>query len=128
VSIVIGNALDLLGYPIRPAVVDCDRVYTAGVIPMDPTTGELVKGDVGVQTAQAIDNLATILEVAGSSLDDVLVVDIVLADVSRDFSGFNAVYAERFAAPYPARRTIGAHLALPGLLIEIQAVARVRLS
>jgi enamine deaminase RidA (YjgF/YER057c/UK114 family) len=120
----IGNALDLDGYPIRPFVVDGDRVYTAGVIPMEPSTGALVGGDIAVQTAQVLDNLTTILEAAGSSLADVLVVDVVLADVKRDFPAFNALYAERFVPPYPARRTIGGHLALAGLLIEIQVVAR----
>jgi 2-iminobutanoate/2-iminopropanoate deaminase len=121
------NALNLEGYPISPFVVDGDRVYTAGIIPIDPNSGEVVTGDIRVQTARALDNLEEILARAGARLDDVLVVDVVLSDVA-DFDGFNEVYAARFAAPHPARRTIGGQLALPGLLIEVQAVARIALT
>jgi enamine deaminase RidA (YjgF/YER057c/UK114 family) len=123
---VIGNALDLIGYPIRPVVVDGDRAYTAGVIPIDPATGDLLGGDITAQTSRVLDNLQQVLHSVGCDFADVLVVDVVLAEVDRDFAAFNAVYADRFASPYPARRTIGARLALPGLLIEVQAIAGVR--
>ena len=119
----VGNALDLDGYPVSPAWAVGDRVETAGVIAVDPRSGEVVPGDVAAQTAQAIDNLASVLEAAGCALDEVVWVDVVLADAQRDFAAFNDVYAERFRSPYPARRTVGAQLALPELLVEIRAVA-----
>lgn len=120
----VGNALDLPEYPISPVAIHGDLVITAGVIPIDPATGNLVEGDAGIQAAQAIDNLAAILAAAGAGLADVLMVDVVLADAERDFADFNAVYEKWFSAPYPARRTIGARLAMPGLLVEIQAMSR----
>ena len=119
----VGNALDFPGFPLSPAVVDGDRVFTAGLIPIDPASGDLVGSDIDSQAAQVIDNLEVVLAAAGSDLDHVLHVDIQLAELDRDFAAFNQVYAARFTEPYPARRTIGARLAMAGLLIEMQAIA-----
>lgn len=118
-----GDALDLPDYPISPAIRVGDRVETAGILPIDPVTGELASADVTTQTRLALDNLVRVLEAAGSSWDDVLLLDVVLADADRDFAAFAATYGDWVGSHHPARRTIGAVLALPGLLIEVRASA-----
>lgn len=117
------GALGLPDYPISPAVIHGDRVETAGVLPIDAQTGELVGTDVESQTQVALDNLVEILTAAGSSWEQVLFLDIVLADVA-SFPEFAQAYAGWLGDRHrPARRTIGGALALPGLLVEIRATA-----
>ena len=120
--IVVGNALDLPGYPISAAVATDGLVHTAGLIAIDPVTGAVVEGDVTVQTNQVLDNLEAVLAASGVGLADLVFVDVVLSEVERDFAAFNAAYSAR-VLDAPARRTVGARLALPGLLVEINAVA-----
>jgi 2-iminobutanoate/2-iminopropanoate deaminase len=107
--------------PYSPVVVSGDIVYTAGQVAFD-SEGVLVSGGIEEQTRQALDNLERSLAAAGCGLAEVVKVTAFLADLA-DFEAFNRVYAERFAAPYPARSTIGVRLA-DGLLVEIEAVAR----
>lgn len=118
----VGNALDLPGYPVSPAVGAGNLLYTAGVIASSPLTGEIASGDITSQTHLVLDNLQAVLQAAGSTLADLVFVDVLLRDVARDFAAFNEVYAQRIGEP-PARRTHGAVLALPELLVEISAVA-----
>ncbi len=108
--------------PYSPVVVSGDHVYTAGQVAFDES-GAVVSGGIEEQTRQALENLRACLEAAGCGLDDVVKVNAFLADLA-DFEGYNAVYRERFAAPYPARTTVQAGLP-PGLLVEIEAVARI---
>jgi 2-iminobutanoate/2-iminopropanoate deaminase len=111
--------------PFSHAVRDGDRVYLSGQVGQDPRTGELVAGDVTAQTEQAFKNLALVLADAGSSLDDVVKVNVYLVDMA-DFAAMNAVYARQFSQPYPARTTV-AVAALPrGARVEVEVVARVR--
>lgn len=107
--------------PYSPVVVGGDLVYTSGQVAFD-SAGVLVPGGIEEQTRQVLDNLERSLAVGGCELDDVVKVTAFLADLA-DFEAFNRVYAERFAAPYPARSTIGVRLA-DGLLVEVEAVAR----
>lgn len=108
--------------PYSPAVVDGDFVYTAGQVAFDGQ-GELVSGGIEEQARRALENVTACLRAAGAELSDVLKVNAYLADLG-DFPGFNAVYGEFFAEPYPARTTVGVSLPA-GLLVEIEAVARV---
>lgn len=111
--------------PFSHAVRDGDRVYLSGQVGQDPSTGKLVAPDVAAQTEQVFQNIATVLADAGSSMDDVVKVNVYLVDMA-DFAAMNAVYAKRFAQPYPARTTV-AVAALPlGAHVEIEVVARVR--
>ena len=80
-------------------------VYLSGQTPLDPVTGVLVEGDIAVQARRALDNLKAVCEAAGGSLDDVVRIGLYLTDL-RDFAAVNAVMAEYFSAPYPARSTI----------------------
>lgn len=106
--------------PYSPVVVAGDRVLTAGQVGFDER-GELVEGGIAAQTRRALDNLGACLAAAGCDFGDVLKVNAYLADLG-DFEAFNAVYGEYFAAPFPARTTVG--VSLPGeILVEIEAVA-----
>ena len=97
-------------------------VFTSGQIPLDPTTGELIQGDIGGQTEQALRNLAAILEGAGLALSDVIKTTVYLVNME-DFQAMNQVYAKHFTDSPPARSTV-AVLGLPrGARVEIDAVA-----
>jgi len=112
------------GLPLSPAVLGAgDAVYLSGQVGQDPATGRLVEGGVAAQTEQALRNLEAVLAAAGKTLDDVVRVGVYLTNMG-DFAGMNEVYARWFAAPYPARTTIGV-AALPlGATVEIDLVAR----
>lgn len=108
--------------PYSQAVRTGDTLWLSGQIGLDPATGALVEGGVQAQTARAIDHIQAVLEAAGLGLSDVVEVQVFLADMG-DFKAMNAIYAERFPAPAPARTTVGV-AALPlGAAIEIRAVA-----
>jgi 2-iminobutanoate/2-iminopropanoate deaminase len=97
-------------------------VYTSGQIGLDPADGELVAGDVAVQTEQVLRNLAAVLRGAGLTLADVVKTTVYLADMA-DFAAMNEVYGRRFATDPPARTTIAAAGLPRGARIEIEAVA-----
>ena len=107
--------------PYSPVFVSGDLVYTAGQIGTD-ASGAIVDGGVEAQTRQALENLGRCLEAAGCSFGDVIKVTSYLTNMD-DFPAYNEIYREHFSEPFPARTTIGAILA-PGLLFEIEAVAR----
>ena len=109
------------GPPYSPVVIGGDLVFTAGQVAFDEQ-GRLAGGGIEDQTARVLDNVEGCLAAAGCSMDDVLKVTAFLSDLG-DFEGFNRVYAERFAPPYPARSTVGVRLA-DGLLVEVEVVAR----
>src|SRR5690606_7942237 len=85
--------------------VRCDRtVYLSGQIPLDPATMQIVEGDISTQTRRVFQNLIAVCEAAGGSLAQVARLGIYLTDLA-DFAAVNAVMAEYFTAPYPARST-----------------------
>ncbi|WP_067973667.1 RidA family protein [Nocardiopsis trehalosi] len=98
-------------------------LYTAGFGPQDPATGE-VAPTVGEQTAQVLSNVAAVLAQHGLTLDDVVKTTVHLQHLKRDFAEYDAVYAERFSAPYPVRTTVGSDLM--DILVEIDVVAALR--
>ncbi|HYH79846.1 MAG TPA: Rid family detoxifying hydrolase [Longimicrobium sp.] len=109
--------------PFSHAVRGGELLYLSGQIGDDPATGRLVPGGVAAQTEQALRNLATVLDAAGRTRDDVVRVGVYLTDMT-SFAAMNEVYARHFAQPYPARTTIGV-AALPlGAAVEIDLVAR----
>src|SRR5579862_7822990 len=100
-----------------------DSIFVTGTGPIDPVTGKLVGEDIERQTEQTIDNIAAILSADGASLADVVKVTVHLSDTSL-FARYNAVYAKRFAKPYPVRTTVGSDLGhSPGMLVEIDCIA-----
>jgi reactive intermediate/imine deaminase len=102
-----------------------DTVYFSGQIPLDPATGELVGGDIAAQARRAFDNLAAVCAAAGGTLDDIVRVGLYLTDLAQ-FAAVNAVMAEYFKAPYPARSTIGVSALPKGAAFEVDAVMVLR--
>jgi 2-iminobutanoate/2-iminopropanoate deaminase len=108
--------------PYSHAVEANGLVHLSGQTPLDPASGKLVEGDVGVQTAQCLNNLFAVLAEAGLDSDDVVSCSVYLTDMN-DFRAMNAVYQDLFSQPYPARTTIGV-AALPlGARVEIGLIA-----
>jgi 2-iminobutanoate/2-iminopropanoate deaminase len=98
-------------------------VFTAGQIPLDPRTMELVGGDdVARQTEQVLSNLGAILDAAGAGLDAVVKTTVFLADMN-DFAAMNAVYARFFGDHRPARSTVEVARLPKDVRVEIDAVA-----
>lgn len=109
--------------PYSQAVVDGDRVYSSGQIPLDPKTGKLVTGDIAAQTRQVLDNLAAVLAAAGSRLDLVSKATVFVTNLA-DFATINQVYGSYFPSAPPARSTVQV-AALPlGASVEIEVIAR----
>ena len=96
-------------------------IFTAGQVGIDPATGQPAPGGVREQTRQVLQNVAAILEAAGTGLDNVVKTTCFLADIN-DFSAFNEVYREFFPTDPPARSTVQVGL-VPPWLVEIEAVA-----
>ena len=105
--------------PFSPALRAGAFLFVSGQVGQDPSTGKLVAGGVEAQARQLFRNLATLLEAAGKSFRDVVKANVFLTRIE-DFSSVNALYAEQFEAPFPARTTV-AVAALPlGAAIEIE--------
>ena len=109
--------------PYSHAVDAGDYVFLSGQTPIDPATGEVVQGGITEQTRQSFSNLFHVLEEAGLTPDDVQQVKVYLTDME-NFDAMNAVYAEMFTKPYPARVTIGVTGLCGGALIEIEMLAK----
>lgn len=107
--------------PYSQAVRSGRTVFLSGQIPLDPATGELVEGDFEAQVRRAFDNLAAVSEAAGGSLAHVQRLGLYLTDLGR-FAAVNAVMAEYFEAPYPARSTIGVSALPKGATFEVDAI------
>ena len=99
-------------------------VYTSGQIPIDPATGVFVEGGIKEQTRQSLLNVKAILEEAGLTMNDVVKTTVFMADMN-DFADMNAVYAEFFFEPYPARSAVAVKTLPKGALVEIEVVAGV---
>jgi 2-iminobutanoate/2-iminopropanoate deaminase len=111
-------------YAYSQALAYQDLVFTQGVNPCDPVTGQVVGHTIEEQTEQAMKNLGAILAAAGASMTDIIKASVHLADLLRDFEGFDRVYRSHLAAPYPVRTTVGVTL-WHDYLIEVDVVARV---
>ena len=107
--------------PYSQAIRVGDFIFTAGQIPIDPATGQLIEGDISAQTRRALMNVSAILDAAGTSMSKVVKTTVFMANMN-DFSLMNAVYAEFFPEDPPARSTF-AVAALPrNALIEIETI------
>jgi 2-iminobutanoate/2-iminopropanoate deaminase len=115
------NAPKAIG-PYNQAIKANGFVYTAGQIPLDPKTGNLVEGRIGAQTRQVMENLNAVLNAAGSSMDRVVKATVFLKNMA-DFAAMNEVYAEYLGIAKPARSTVAVAELPRGALIEIDFVA-----
>lgn len=115
------NAPKAIG-PYSQAVKIGNFVFTSGQIPLEPETGEKVKGGIEAQTKRVLDNLKAVLEAAGSSLDKVIKTTVFLKDMDQ-FGTINGIYGEYFKEPYPARSTIQVARLPKDVDVEIEAIA-----
>ena len=99
-------------------------VTTAGMIALDAEGRVVGEGDVGAQTRQVMKNIEAALGAVGASLSDVVKTTIFLSDMAH-YQGMNAVFNEYFQGNPPARSTVQTGLALPSLMVEIEALALV---
>jgi len=97
-------------------------VFLSGQIPLDPSTGELVQGDIAAQTRRVLDNLKAVLEGAGTELSKVVKATIYLVDMN-DFAVVNQTYAEYFPDAKPARATVAVAGLPRGCRVEIDMIA-----
>jgi reactive intermediate/imine deaminase len=107
--------------PYSQAVRDGRIVFLSGQIPLDPATGQLVEGDISAQTRRVFDNLKAVCAAAGGSLDGIVRAGIFLTDLG-NFAAVNAVMAEYFSEPYPARSTIQVSGLPRGAQVEVDAI------
>lgn len=112
------------GGPYSQAIRTGDLIFTAGQLGIVPETQHLAGSDIESQTRQALDNIQTILETAGSCLENVVKCTVFLADIE-DFSCMNRIYSEYFAQDPPARSAVQVAALGLGALVEIEAIARV---
>jgi reactive intermediate/imine deaminase len=98
-----------------------DTVYLSGQIPTDPSTGDLVTGDIRLQAQRAFTNLREIALAAGTTLDAAVRVTIYLTDLGH-FAAINETMAQYFHEPYPARVTIGVAALPRGAQIEVDCI------
>ena len=109
--------------PSNAPVSDCikagQQVWLVAIAE-DPATGEIVQGDIGVQTRRTLENLKRAITAAGGTMADITQVQIFLSDKA-DAAGMNAVYREYFSEPYPVRATVIAGLLAEGLKVEMLA-------
>ena len=110
--------------PYSQAIQVGNLVYTSGQIPIDPATGTFIEGGIKEQTRQSLTNVRAILEEAGLSMANVVKTTVFLADMA-DFADMNAVYADFFAEPYPARSAVAVKSLPKGALVEIEVVATI---
>ena len=109
--------------PSNAPVSDCvkagQQVWLVAIAE-DPATGEIVAGDIGVQTRRTLENLKRAITAAGGTMANITQVQIFLTDKA-DAAGMNAVYREYFSEPYPVRATVIAGLLAEGLKVEMLA-------
>lgn len=108
--------------PYSQAVRSGNLLYTSGQIPLDPRTGELVKGDFEAMTRRVFENLEAVLERGGATFRNVIKTTVFLKSMS-DFGVLNGIYAEYFGDHKPARSTVAVAELPKGALLEIELVA-----
>lgn len=110
--------------PYSQAVRSGNLLFLSGQIPLDPATGQLVEGNISLQTERVLKNLAAVLEAAGSSLEKVLKTTVYLRDIT-EFGRMNEVYGKFFGEKPPARATVEVARLPRDSAIEIDLVAEV---
>lgn len=115
------NAPAAIG-PYSQAIEASGTVYVSGQLPIDPATGEFAQGGIQAEARQSLTNIKNILAEAGLTMQNVVKVTVLLADIS-NFAAVNEVYAEFFQAPYPARSAFAVAALPKGANVEIEAIA-----
>lgn len=108
--------------PYSQAIVVDNMVFTSGVVPIDPATGNVVEGDIKVQATRVFDSMKALLEAAGSSCEDVVKTTVFIKDMN-DFAALNEIYATYFTGDFPARSCVEVARLPKDVLIEMEAIA-----
>ncbi|MBP3765202.1 MAG: RidA family protein [Bacteroidaceae bacterium] len=108
--------------PYSQAVEAGGCVYVSGQLPINPATGQMAEGGVAELTRQSLANIRAILAEAGLGMENVVKTTVMLADMA-DFAEMNAVYAEFFTAPFPARSAFAVKALPKGARVEIECLA-----
>jgi 2-iminobutanoate/2-iminopropanoate deaminase len=108
--------------PYSQAVRANGFLFLSGQVPLDPETGELVRGTIDEEAGRVLRNLGAVLEAAGSGFDKVVRTTVFLVDLA-DFAAMNAVYARHFGEARPARSTVQVAALPRGARIEIDVIA-----
>ena len=108
--------------PYSQAVRVGQLLFVSGQVPLEPSTGELVDDDIGIQTDRVMRSIGAILDAAGASFADVARTTVFLVDLG-DFPRMNEVYASYFTAPAPARSTVQVARLPKGARVEIDLIA-----
>lgn len=116
------NAPAAIGPYSQAVKVQGGLVYTAGQIALDPSTGQIIEGDVKAQTRRVMENLKAILEAAGTNLPSVVKTTVFLKDMN-EFASMNEVYGEYFKQDPPARSTVEVARLPKDVRVEIEVIA-----
>ena len=108
--------------PYSPAVRAGDFIFVSGQVAVDPATKQLIVGDIAIETRQVLNNIKQHPGRLRRALADVVKCGVFLAD-GDDFAAMNEVYAEFFGEAKPARTTVVTGFAVPGIHVEIEAIA-----
>ena len=108
--------------PYSQAIEVNGMVYTSGLVPIDPATGNVVEGDIKVQATRVFDSMKALLEAAGSSCEDVVKTTVIIKDMN-DFAALNEIYANYFTGVFPARSCVEVARLPKDVLIEMEAIA-----
>lgn len=109
--------------PYSQAIQIGDLLFVSGQVPIDPSTGAIVEGDIKAQAQQSLNNLKAILNAAGTNMGAVVKTTVFLADMN-DFAAMNEVYAQFFQEPFPARSAVQVARLPKDVLVEIEAIAQ----
>ena len=111
--------------PYSQAIRSGNLLFCAGQIPLDPRTGQLVTGDIAIQTRRVLDNISALLKAAHLTFGHVVKTTIFLTDMN-DFQTVNEIYATYFPEQPPARSTVAVAALPKGAQVEIEVIAAVR--
>lgn len=108
--------------PYSQAIEVNGMIYTSGVVPIDPATGNVVEGDIKVQATRVFDSMKALLEAAGSGCEEVVKTTVFIKDMN-DFAALNEIYANYFTGTFPARSCVEVARLPKDVLIEMEAIA-----
>ncbi len=108
--------------PYSQAIEVNGMIYTSGVVPIDPATGEVVTGDIKVQATRVFESMKALLEAAGSGMDKAVKTTVFIKDMN-DFAALNEVYATYFTGDFPARSCVEVARLPKDVLLELEVIA-----
>lgn len=108
--------------PYSQAIVVDNMVFTSGVVPIDPETGNVVEGDIKVQATRVFESMKALLEASGSSCEDVVKTTVFIKDMN-DFAALNEIYATYFTGDFPARSCVEVARLPKDVMLEVEAIA-----